>query len=160
VDSLPDGIDDVWNRIEPHIAYGIAKPQDWWDWRFRKPGGRYGFYSVKSGSGLAGAAATLERTSESGVEAAILEFLAVDEDAARALVTEIADDGPVAIAAMGVPGSHYADMLTAASRGPSSARTEPAERARVGHVSSHRRDADDVERCVVRVRSPVMVRSG
>jgi hypothetical protein len=92
VDGLPDEIDALWQhsvRSGP-VRNGIDRGEAWWRWRYeRSPLGPYRYFAVRRGDALAGAACVTVRDDFGGRFAYLLEFMAVDGDAGRALLRAI-----------------------------------------------------------------------
>jgi hypothetical protein len=82
-------VDDLWRRTVERdgIRNGVDRGSAWWRWRYGDaPLGPYRFVVVRRDDRLAGAAVVLERDDFGGRFGYLLELLADDADAARALL--------------------------------------------------------------------------
>jgi len=92
LDDPPDGIDDLWARVADPRGSGVDRRAVWWDWRYAQhPDRPYRFLAVRSPAGLRALAAVRSRTDLGGRFHCLLELLADDVAAARAIVTALAD---------------------------------------------------------------------
>lgn len=102
-DSPPADLDALWAAVAPHEPYGIVHDAAWWAWRYAaRPGGHYRYLVARRDDALAGAAAIVARRAKRVAQTFVLDFLAVDDDAARGLARAIRDDpqaGSVAVLA-------------------------------------------------------------
>ena len=95
----PDGVDQLWQSLAAEWPYGVRRDGEWWRWRYAsKPSPDYRFFEVRDGGRLRAAAVITTREDFGGRFAFLLELLAADRDAARAVV------GAVAAAATDVAG--------------------------------------------------------
>jgi hypothetical protein len=82
----PD-VDSLWAELAPAVVNGVIRDSTWFSWRYvARPVTPYRFFSVRRGGRLVGVAVTTDREQQGGVFTYLLEFLAVDADAARGLV--------------------------------------------------------------------------
>jgi len=114
LDDPPDDVDALWEAVAHHHRWGVARQGDWWRWRYAAhPDRPYRIVSARRGGRLVGASAVVTRDDLGGRFHCLLELLAVDPDAARALVAAV-EDGVVGeadgVAATAVPGSRLAHL--------------------------------------------------
>lgn len=84
VDRPPEDLDALWGRLDER--WGIRRDAAWWRWRYvERPGGAYRFVEVRRNGAPVGAAALRVREAFGGRFGYVMEFLAVDEEAATAL---------------------------------------------------------------------------
>lgn len=117
-DDPPEDVDALWDAVAPHHQWGVARHGDWWRWRYAAhPDRPYRLVAVRRAGRLAGLSAVVTRDDLGGRFHCLLELLALDEDAARAVVATVADgalgtaDG---IACTAVPGSWLSHLAGAA----------------------------------------------
>lgn len=118
-DDLAGDLDQLWDRVVAHHPWGVARHGDWWRWRYAEhPDRPYRILAARRGGDLVGAAAVITRDDLGGRFHCLLELVAVDEDAARALVGAVRDGaaGPPVdgIATTAVPGSRLSQLAGAA----------------------------------------------
>jgi len=118
LDDPPDDVDDLWRAESRHHRWGVARHGDWWRWRYAAhPDRPYRFAAARRHGRLVGCSAVVTRDDLGGRFHCLLELLAVDERAARAVVGTVASpafgaaDG---VAATAVPGSRLAHLAGAA----------------------------------------------
>lgn len=115
-DKPPGDIDSLWDatlQAEPTPSR-LVHDQDWWDWRYSRPGAAYRLHSVTEGGVLRGLCASLDRDAFGARVLHVMEVLALDEDAAAAvLAAAIADRDTdvVAVAAVATAGTRQARLL-------------------------------------------------
>jgi GNAT superfamily N-acetyltransferase len=118
VDDVPDDVDRLWSAVERHHPWGVARHGDWWRWRYAgHPDRPYRLVEARRGGHLVGLSAVVTRDDLGGRFHCLLELLAVDESAARAVVATVADRsfGPArGVACTAVPGSRLAHLAGAA----------------------------------------------
>jgi GNAT superfamily N-acetyltransferase len=109
VEAPPEDLDELWQAVEEHHPNGISRTAAWWRWRYHEhPEETYAYLEVRDGARLVAATAARVREEFGGRFLCLLEMLAVDERAAKALVAAVAEgalgavDGIVLTA---VPGS-------------------------------------------------------
>lgn len=108
----PDGLDDLWRGAG--VRNGVVRGAEWWDWRYaRSPLGPYRYFELRAGTTLLAAAVVLVREDFGGRFAYVMELLAEDADAARAVVRSIVRDvhGIGGVAALALPGSYLHRLL-------------------------------------------------
>jgi hypothetical protein len=99
VEDVPDGLDGLWGVTHSSGEWGIVKDETWWRWRFGShPHRVYRFFEVRENGLLRGAAATRSVTRGGARIEYVLELLAADEDAARAVIGSVARSSPSAAA--------------------------------------------------------------
>lgn len=118
-DQVPDGLDELWQEVRPHATCGIVRNDAWWQWRYaQRPSGSYVFVTARRGARLTGAAALTVGERFGGRFGLVLEFLAVDQEAARGLSTGLAEaaaeQDAVGLALIGLPGARLTALSTAA----------------------------------------------
>ncbi len=87
----PDDIDALWAEVAPRIHNGVARHGDWWRWRYAAhPDQPYRYLEVRAAGKLRAAAVTLPRDDFGGRFHYVLELLAADDGAARAILVAIA----------------------------------------------------------------------
>lgn len=90
VGSPPEDLDALWTDMDER--WGLRRDAAWWRWRYmERPGGGYRFAEVRRGGTLVAAAATRTREAYGGRFLYVMEFLAVDDDAARALTGTLSE---------------------------------------------------------------------
>lgn len=90
--SPPDGIEELWKAVASAEESGLARGADWWRWRYdAHPDKPYRFIEVRHDGQLVGTAAVVIREELGGRFVCLLELLARDYDAARAIVVAISD---------------------------------------------------------------------
>lgn len=108
VTDPPADLDELWSRVAPTVTNGIVRDRQWWQWRYAgHPDRPYRLFEVRRAGALVAAAATLVRDAFGGRFLTVLELLAADADAARALTAALraSADGAVGAAMIAVPGS-------------------------------------------------------
>lgn len=105
----PDDVDALWSAVARHHPWGVARSADWWRWRYAEhPDRPYRFVAARRSGTLVGLAAVVTRDDLGGRFHCLLELLALDGPAARAVVAAVRDtdsgeaDG---IATTCIPGS-------------------------------------------------------
>jgi predicted N-acetyltransferase YhbS len=88
----PDAdINELWDALEPAVLNGVIRDSTWFNWRYvQRPSAAYRFFSARRDGHLVGVAVTTQREQRGGMFTYLLEFLAVDDDAARSLVQLVA----------------------------------------------------------------------
>jgi Acetyltransferase (GNAT) domain len=119
IESVPEGVDDLWARSALPDGSGIARHGAWWRWRYdQHPDQPYRYITASDASGqLRGIAAVRTREDLGGRFHCLLELLVDGPDAARSIVRSVADGalGPAdGIALTAVPGSPLAGYATTA----------------------------------------------
>jgi len=118
VEAVPDDVDALWSAVARHHPWGVARHGDWWRWRYdAHPDRPYRLIAVRRGRHLVGLSAVVTREDLGGRFHCLLELLAVDEAAARAVVATVADDAFGAahgVACTAVPGSRLSHLAGAA----------------------------------------------
>jgi hypothetical protein len=130
VGGPPEGLDDLWATwaATGRIRNGIVRAAAWWDWRYaRSPMGPYRYFEVRAGSSLLAAAVVVVHEDFGGRFAYLLELLAEDRDAGRALLRTIVRwvDGVAGLAAVAVQGSHLHRIARASGMRTLPRRLEP-----------------------------------
>jgi predicted N-acetyltransferase YhbS len=129
VDAPPDDIDTLWAAVAPRIPNGVARHGEWWRWRYAgHPDQPYRYLEVRRGGRLEAAAVTLPREDFGGRFHYVLELLATDDAAARAIVAAVANGevGPAdGVALTAVPGSEHERTALAAGFRRLPVRLEP-----------------------------------
>jgi hypothetical protein len=112
VDAPPPDLDELWAAVEHDHPNGIARTAAWWQWRYAahpEAASRYGYLEVRDGGRLVAATVACVREELGGRFLSLLELLASDDRAARALVGAAMDgalgacDGVVLTCAPGSP---------------------------------------------------------
>lgn len=89
-DSTPEDLDALWDGVGER--WGVRRDADWWHWRYTlRPGVNYRYVEVRRGGRLVAAAALRLREAFGGRFAYVMEFLAVDDEAARALAATLSE---------------------------------------------------------------------
>jgi hypothetical protein len=107
VDRVPDGIDALWQhtvRAGP-VRNGVDRGEQWWRWRYEQsPLGPYRYFALRRGGRLTAAAVVTVRDDFGGRFAYLLEYMAEDGDAGKALLRTItsAIDGISGVASIAV----------------------------------------------------------
>lgn|GEM_PF-2300680 len=118
VHDVPDGVESLWGAVQATHRNGIARGGDWWRWRYgHHPDRPYRFVVVHRGGELVAAAAVRTRGELGGSFHCLMELLAVDDGAARAVIWAIAH---------GALGPADGIALTAVSRSTLAARARAA----------------------------------
>ena len=112
VEQSPDGLDDLWRRVVDRggIRNGVDRGQRWWRWRYDAsplgPYRRFEHRAPTAGGRLAAAAVVAVRDDFGGRFGYLLELLAEDGDAAKAVVRAAATtvDGLSGLATIAVDG--------------------------------------------------------
>jgi len=130
VGGPPEGLDELWSTwvARGRIRNGIVRSAAWWDWRYaRSPLGPYRYFEVRAGSSLLAAAVVLVHEDFGGRFAYLLEFLAEDRDAGRALLRSVvASVSDVAgLATVAVQGGHLHRVARASGMRVLPQRLEP-----------------------------------
>jgi GNAT superfamily N-acetyltransferase len=90
--STPDDVDDLWGRDAEGTQFGIRRGAAWWRWRYEDcPDPAYEMFALRRRDTLAGCAVVLPRDAFGGAFGFIMEFLAVDPTAGRALLAAMAE---------------------------------------------------------------------
>jgi len=118
LDDPPEDVDELWRAEARHHRWGVARHGDWWRWRYAAhPDRPYRFVAARRHGRLVACTAVVTRDDLGGRFHCLLELLAVDERAARAVVGTIAAgaigeaDG---VAATAVPGSRLSHLAGSA----------------------------------------------
>ena len=99
VADVPEGLDDLWSATHAAGEWTVVKDEAWWRWRFgAHPYGVYRFFELRDGDTLRGAAVTRPRQLGDRPVEYLVELLARDDAAARALVGLIGQSTPEAVA--------------------------------------------------------------
>ncbi len=127
--AVPQGLDALWAR-SGGVTTGVARGQAWWDWRYgAHPDRPYLCFEVRRGGELAGAAVATVRDAFGGRFVYLLELVADDAEAARALARGAAaharEAGAAGVALMGLPASRLADRARRAGFVKVPARMDP-----------------------------------
>lgn len=98
VAAPPVDLDALWRAAAPADGFGVVRDHAWWRWRYadRPPvdgASPYRLFEVRTGGRLRGAAVTTVRDAVGGRFAHVLEWLAADDDAARALGAAMTEPG-------------------------------------------------------------------
>ena len=94
VAAVPEGFDDLVDRLWTDSDNGIRPSQQWWDWRFvRHPAAPYRFFEHRRNGRLEGAAVT-RLTDHEHPTLQILDLVATSRHAARAVVSAAVNDAP------------------------------------------------------------------
>lgn len=128
VPGPPEGLDGLWERVAPSVAYGVVRDAAWWRWRYAEhPDAPYRFFEVRQGEVLLAAGVTLAREAFGGRFLNVLEFLTVDVAAGRALAQALRARaaGAVGAALVAVPGSRLQALALRAGFRTLPARLEP-----------------------------------
>ena len=114
LDDPPADVDALWSAVARHHPWGVARGAAWWRWRYAEhPDRPYRVIAVRRGGSLVGLSAVITRDDLGGRFHCLLELLAIDGTAARAIVAAVRDgavgsaDG---IAATCVPGSRLSEL--------------------------------------------------
>ncbi len=112
VAAPPEDLDGLWSAVSAQHPNGIARNADWWRWRYAshpEAAERYQYLEVRDGGRLVAATVACVREEFGGRFLCLLELLAVDARAARALSGAAVDgalgecDGVVLTAVPGSP---------------------------------------------------------
>jgi GNAT superfamily N-acetyltransferase len=129
VPEPPGDLDDLWQAIAREHPNGIARTAAWWRWRYLDhPEQRYGYLEVRDGGRLVGATVARIREELGGRFLCLLELMAVDERAARAIVAAVTDGalGPAdGVVLTAVPGSRSDHLAGAGGLRPLPTRLNP-----------------------------------
>lgn len=87
--AVPSGLDQLWARLGARVSWGVVRDEAWWQWRYADAPVDYRFLEVRRGDRLVGAAVVRERERFGGRFAFLLELLADDTEAARALLRAV-----------------------------------------------------------------------
>jgi hypothetical protein len=146
--TAPDpDVDELWQVIEPAVRNGVIRDSAWFTWRYtRCPTTPYRFFSTRRDGRLVGVAVTTEREQRGAMFTFLLEFLAVDADAARSLVQIVARNatGSVGLLLATLPRTSTSNLATAAGLRRVPARFE--EKALHFGVVDHTRSGRDLTR--------------
>jgi hypothetical protein len=91
--DAPDAdVDGLWKILEPAVRNGVIRDHRWFQWRYADRPGRsvYRYFAVRHRGRLCGVAVTTVREQEGANFLFLLELLAINAAAGRALVHEIA----------------------------------------------------------------------
>lgn len=103
VDQVPAGLDDLWSDLARAHGNGVARGEAWWRWRYAgRPDNSYVLVEARRHGRLVGAAAALSRPDLGGTFLCLLELLAADAEAARALVGRLAGTAAGPLGAVGL----------------------------------------------------------
>lgn len=125
---IPEGIDDLWARLEASVANGTVHDSRWWRWRYAEhPHSPYRFFELREGDALKAAAVTTRRHAFGGVFECVLELLAPNVATARALIGTIAREskGSAGVAMLALEGSPAAKLARATGMWKVPRRMEP-----------------------------------
>lgn len=118
VDDVPDDVEALWGQVRHRHPWGVARHGDWWRWRYAShPDRPYRLVEARRRGRLVALSAVVTRDDLGGRFHCLLELLAEDEVAARALVATVADSGfgPAhGVACTAVPGSRLSELAGAA----------------------------------------------
>jgi len=116
--DLLDGADDVWQPQELELVNGVTRGAAWLRWRYLdRPGANpYRYWAAHRGGELRALAVTTEREQQGAPFTYLMELLAADVDAARALVGRIAAESndSTGIVVATLPGTPLSTTATAA----------------------------------------------
>lgn len=131
----PEGLDELWHTVAAPVRWGMVRDAAWWNWRYGEAPIGYGFLEVRDRDRLLGAAVVREQERFGGRFAYVLELLAVDSSAARALLRGVRQALPHVVGAVTlvVEGSVQASIARQAGLRPLPRRLEPHP-ARFGTV--------------------------
>ncbi len=114
----PEEVDGLWSSLSHHHLWGVARRGDWWRWRYAEhPDRPYRIVSVHRNGALVGCSAVITRDDLGGRFHCLLELVAMDGAAARAIVDAVRSgavgqaDG---IACTAMPGSRLSGLAAAA----------------------------------------------
>jgi len=113
--EVPADIGDLWRSVRARTAWGIRRDEHWWRWRYTlKPQAQYRFFEHRDHGQLRGAAATVTSDKFGGRFVLLLELMATDAEAGRALIATIASNSRDAagIVTVALPGSPVAIAAT------------------------------------------------
>lgn len=118
VDAVPDDVDALWEGVRHHHPWGVARHGDWWRWRYAAhPDRPYRLVEARRSGRLVGLSAVVTRGDLGGRFHCLLELLADEQDAARAIVATVADPAfgdAHGVACTAVPGSRLSHLAGAA----------------------------------------------
>lgn len=126
----PDGLDALWALAGASVSNGVQRDAAWWRWRYvDRPERPYRFAVTRSGGRLTGVAAVTVAERFGGRFGLVLEYLAVNDTAARGLTRTLgeaaASDGAMGLALATIPGSPLAQLATGAGFRKLPRRLEP-----------------------------------
>ena len=119
VPAVPADIDGLWLRAGEPVRNGVIRDDAWWQWRYvQRPARPYTFVTVRRSGRLTGAAALTVADRFGGRFGLVLEYLAIDREAAAGLTTGLAeaaaDRGAVGLAQVAIPSSSAGRLAAAA----------------------------------------------
>lgn len=128
VGELGDEPDQLWAAVEHETHSGVVRDASWLRWRYRdRPGpSPYRSFVARRDGQLRALAVTTEREQRGGRFTYLLELLAVDDSAARAVVgaAAAAADGSAGVLVATLPGTPLARRARAAGLRPVPERLE------------------------------------
>lgn len=118
----PPDVDELWDAVRPAVVNGVIRDSTWFDWRYvRRPVvdtavAPYRYFATRRDGQLVGVAVTTQREQRGGMFTYLLEFLAVDDDAARGLLQLVARSsaGSVGVLLATLPGTSTSRLAIAA----------------------------------------------
>jgi GNAT acetyltransferase-like protein len=118
----PADVDDLWNALQPAILNGVIRDSTWFEWRYlQRPVvdaavAPYRYFATRRDGRLVGVAVTTQREQRGGIFTYLLEFLAVDDEAARSLLQVAAENaaGSVGVLLATLPGTSTSRLAIAA----------------------------------------------
>lgn len=129
VDGVPEGLDGLWATTSQQMDSGVVHDAAWWRWRFvARPGGRYRLFEHRDAAGaLTAACAVSVKDAFGGRFVYVLDLQAISPEAARAVLAAAgaAVEGASGIAAIALPGSRLARIVTSAGLRRLPRRLEP-----------------------------------
>jgi len=130
VGAPPPGLDGLWAHTvrEGGVRNGIVRDAAWWQWRYAdSPMSAYRYFEVRRAQSLAAAACVVVREDFGGRFAYLLELMAVDRAAARAVVRAVAENvrGVSGMATVAVDGGPLHRLAAAAGLRTLPRRLEP-----------------------------------
>lgn len=123
-DAVPEDLDALWAQESDHHRWGVVRDATWWRWRFGgHPDHPYEVVTARRRGRLVGAGVIGTRDDIGGTFRCLYELLAVDDDAAKSLVSAVRDGArapgltPVeadGVAVAGNPGTRITSLARAA----------------------------------------------
>ena len=128
VDAVPPDADLLWAQLEPEVVSGVVRDGAWLRWRYvDRPGpSPYRIFTARRDGELRGLAVTTEQQQHGATFTYLLELLAVDDRAARAVVDAVAraSPGSAGVLSATLPGTALARRAAAAGLLPVPQRLE------------------------------------
>jgi GNAT superfamily N-acetyltransferase len=142
VAASPGDLDDLWARVGGAVQFGVRRDAAWWRWRYDASPIAYRLLTVRRGGILVGATAVRVLERFGGRFAYLLELLAADRAAGRALVAGVRERFPEAVGALTLvsEGSTLQAMAASAGLRALPRRLEP-HAARFGAVDADHQHA-------------------